>query len=704
MKLVKYTCQRLLAVFVIAICLLTNSANSEEVLSNKTIAFKDDTSQQSLNETRTGNKKPVKHSKKKKKKKKPNRVKNAPTQYDSCHTCSRIVPEPNIITVDYLIVGAGPAGLSTAADLSKALKNIGSKKTIAVIEKESSHGGQIKSFDLIEPTGYEGPPLRADMGASRMQQSTLLNTRRLFHEYDVNVYCSIFNNRQVSRGRSKYCKQNNQCQIFGSFCIDDPIFVDGRQTAEDPFGAAFADIPASKNSGAETVAAKYLYGYDKINPVTGKECDNRAPDQQYQCPEKACKKATDYKSFLANHLHPEYSELLKHANVGFFGDFENSINACRHLEWMQRESRTLSYACYAVGGMQTLPDRMVERMLTKGNVEFYFQQPALCIDWIARKQQYKVITPGYTFFVRDFLFLTTSNTEFTDGKIEGNVIQDIASTPAGQSAKSIGVATVLMQWDPNGPAWFMDLLDRTGGTYSLRAYGDLDCFSRVEMVDTPYHRQHNAIRVVYSDHHCREMWKGLIEEAEQTGNTDPLRDRALEGLRHLFPDFAIPPPVKTLGVFWKTGWHFTEPTSKVKTDAIIDFAANPFANDNRYRNICLVGEAWQPQYSSWMESALLSSKECLQRRFDMKLGKALEKIFSDRGGIVQEYVEYDPDFRAYPGETTAGQAFPILSNEHFPPFGCLYNSTDGSLLRALGEGDACAGPVCDGQGIVSKLP
>jgi len=109
------------------------------------------------------------------------------SQYDSCHVCNRSVPQSNIITVDYLIVGAGPAGLSTAADLSKALKSIDSSKTIAVIEKESSHGGRIKSVDLVEPVGYEGPPLRTDVGASRMQTSTLVNTRRLYNEYGVDA-------------------------------------------------------------------------------------------------------------------------------------------------------------------------------------------------------------------------------------------------------------------------------------------------------------------------------------------------------------------------------------------------------------------------------------------------------------------------------------------------------------------------------------
>lgn len=621
------------------------------------------------------------------------------TKTTKCHICNRPSPKSSVISVDYLIVGAGPAGLSTAADLSQALRKIGSDKTIAVIEKESSHGGRLKSVDLVEPVGYNGPPLRADVGATRIQPSTLVNTRRLFNEYGVDAYCSIFNNRQVTRGRSKYCDEHNHCNIFGSFCVDVPIFVDETQTVEKPFGSAFAGIPDS--TSAETDAVSYLYGFSKKNPVTGLRCDNNSPDQKYQCPEEACKVATDYKTFLANHLSSEYSELLKHANVGFFGDFESSINACRHREWLTREYDTLSYNCYPIGGMQTLPDKMVERCETNGNVDFYFDQPAMCVNSSGKKNyRYKVVTPDYKFKVREFLFLATSNTEFTEGKIGGDVIEDIASAPEAKSAKSVEVLTVFMQWDPDSPVWFMDMLDKSGGTYSLRAYGDLDCFSRIEIIDTPYHRQQNSMRVVYSDHQCKEMWKNLIEDAEQTGNTDMLRDRAMEGLVHLFPEHKIPQPVKTVGAFWSNGWHFTEPTSKVKTDDVIMFAANPFKDNNKYDNICLLGEAWQPLYGSWMESALLSSMNCFEYNFDgSMLGTALENIFDDRAEIVNTYSDNDPSFSAYPGETTSGQAFPILSNEYFPPFNCLYNSNNGSLLTALTKGDTCTGPKCSGQGV-----
>jgi len=693
MKLGESSAVAYFAIFSFSTGFLSASADLQNGVAYSETGTKNHLRALSTNET----KKP----KKTKGKKSTKKGKQTSDRYDSCHVCNRSVPQSSIITVDYLIVGAGPAGLSTAADLSKALKSIDSSKTIAVIEKEPSHGGRIRSVDLVEPVGYEGPPLRTDVGASRMQTSTLVNTRRLYNEYGVDAYCSIFNNRQVSRGRSKYCDMHNECNIFGSFCVDAPIFVDETQTAEKPFGSAFAGIPES--SSAESDAMGYLYGYGTTNPVTGLDCDNSSLDQKYQCPEEACKVATDYNAFLVNHLSPEYSELLKHANVGFFGDFSSSINACRHREWLTREYDTLSYNCYAIGGMQTLPDRMVERCLANGNVDFYFDQPAMCIDSFVGNEnhQYEVVTPDYTFKVQEFLFLATSNTEFTDGKIEGDVIEDIARAPEAKSSKPIEVASVMMQWDPDSPAWFMDLLDKAGGTYSLRAYGDLDCFARVEIIDTPYHRQQNVMKVVYSDHQCKEMWKNLIEDAEQTGDTDKLRDRAMEGLANLFPDHEIPQPVKTVGAFWSNGWHFTEPASTVENDAVISFAANPFEDNDKYSNICLLGEAWQPQYGAWMESALLSSIKCFEHNFEGILGDELDKIFADREKIVNDHYDNDPNFSAYPGETIPGQAFPILSNEYFPPFDCLYNSDDGTLLKPLANGDTCVGPICSSQGVPS---
>lgn len=77
----------------------------------------------------------------------------------------------------------------------------------------------------------------------------------------------------------------------------------------------------------------------------------------------------------------------------------------------------------------------------------------------------------------------------------------------------------------------------------------------------------------------------------------------------------------------------------------------------------------------------MTSRNCLTNRFTgNELGHTLDKLFSDRKAIVADYFENDPNFSAYPGEMTEGQASPILDNEHFAHFGCLYNA-DGPSRR-----------------------
>lgn len=59
--------------------------------------------------------------------------------------------DKNVISTDVLIIGAGPAGLSTAIALADKLKQRGEKKRIILIEKGSSVGSHILSGAVIRP-------------------------------------------------------------------------------------------------------------------------------------------------------------------------------------------------------------------------------------------------------------------------------------------------------------------------------------------------------------------------------------------------------------------------------------------------------------------------------------------------------------------------------------------------------------------------
>eukprot|EP00984_Skeletonema_dohrnii_P006602 scaffold2365_cov77-Skeletonema_dohrnii-CCMP3373.AAC.5 len=230
----------------------------------------------------------------------------------SCSVCGDDTHR-EAVSVDYLIIGAGPGGMSTSADLSKAIKEIGSNQTVAVIEKSDYIGGRYFDVDLKTPEGYDGK-LKNGHGALRVNPSTLPHLRRQMNEYGIQVYCSIFNNRLTARGRSASCDLQNECHIFGDFCSDKPIFVDKTNTEQMPFGAAFPlDEEILERTGGDPEAAAYLYilGYETINPATGNECDNSAESPSDQCPEEACKAATSWRSFLQSQLTHEYAELVE---------------------------------------------------------------------------------------------------------------------------------------------------------------------------------------------------------------------------------------------------------------------------------------------------------------------------------------------------------------------------------------------------------
>jgi hypothetical protein len=337
----------------------------------------------------------------------------------------------------------------------------------------------------------------------------------------------------------------------------------------------------------------------------------------------------------------------------------------------------------------------------KNDVQFYLEEPAICID---RSKDsvglYEVRTPTKIFTVQEFLFLSTPNTEILQN-LNGDLIDDLKEMPLTKVAKGSPVAVILFQWDPENPAWWYDVVDKEGGTWSHRTYGDLDCFSRFEIVDTPYHRQHNAQRVVYSDSRCLDEWKELIEFSEEMGDYSKLTTRALAGIRQTYPGIEIPEPVFVSAKVWDAGWYFSNPLSTATNEEVERFAVNPISGEN----VCLIGDAWGLKFAAWSESALVTSYNCLSERFsDSNLGNALQSIFIEREGIVADYYENDPDFSAYPGEETEGKAFPILDNENFAPFGCLYEPADGSLLNEFVSGQNCGLPQCVEQGVPIEAP
>jgi len=65
------------------------------------------------------------------------------------------MPEREILEVDVLFVGAGPASLSGAIHLNRLLKENGKKPSIAIIEKAAELGAHSLSGAIVDPRALQ---------------------------------------------------------------------------------------------------------------------------------------------------------------------------------------------------------------------------------------------------------------------------------------------------------------------------------------------------------------------------------------------------------------------------------------------------------------------------------------------------------------------------------------------------------------------
>ena len=140
----------------------------------------------------------------------------------------------NVISTDVLIVGGGPAGLSTAISLADKLKQKGENKRIMLVEKGSSIGSHILSGAVIRPevfkhlltTGeFDGLPFDSKVGADEV---TKLNARAEmslpFHppymSNDGNYIASL---GQICRYLATLAEERG-VEIYTGFSVDSVIY------------------------------------------------------------------------------------------------------------------------------------------------------------------------------------------------------------------------------------------------------------------------------------------------------------------------------------------------------------------------------------------------------------------------------------------------------------------------------------------------
>ena len=123
-------------------------------------------------------------------------------------------------------------------------------------------------------------------------------------------------------------------------------------------------------------------------------------------------------------------------------------------------------------------------------------------------------------------------------RMEGDVARDLNNQMEVKSIVNVQPVTVNLQFPT---VWWSSLLNNeTKG--SLRVLGGEGCFSRTEFHQTPYLSKVQAIRAVYSDHSCHELFEHLniLPEPKRTNQAVM---RAMKELRANFPNLNIPDPI-----------------------------------------------------------------------------------------------------------------------------------------------------------------
>ena len=610
-----------------------------------------------------------------------------PQQQQQPNKCTTGTWPTATTTTDYLVVGAGLGGGAALYDLARA----DPASSFTIVERNNRVGGNYWDVPVATPPNTPNPDLHImGLGGMRVNQLTMPNQRRILHELNLTVYYTPWRNIMKARGRSKTCKAPRPDQTFADFCSYDDVFIAPNTgafvgLADTPSGDPSFDAwcfltnskayPCRQDDDSEPLHPLRLKSCNRRG-VDGKPNTSKSADANLACPDVACAAYPDFLSFIQGYFSPEYAEFLAYDNVGFFGDYFEAHDACAYLAYVRREWNTASIVGYPLGGMSQVPKRGIQAaQAVAKSVNVFLGEPVLCARRSTTSNAvYEVRTTKRTILVSKFLVLNLPPPDLAS--VDGDIVSEILAQPESKLPKAVEVVTVAMQWTPGKPAWFHAPqanvgLDARTGNYSLRAYGDFGCFSRLEIVDVPMLRLANVMRPVYTDFRCKDLWAGLISAAEarmaggmsQADAYAPVTARAMDELKRLFPQASIPAPVWTRGAVFPHGWFFGTPgvtrdgsNKRVTVDDVASWAPAPLGLDEP---VCLVADAYEIAFSGWGESALRSARSCLTRRFrNTAVGTRIAQQFARRDAILED--DFDVMTSCDP---------PPLSTERCGPYG-----------------------------------
>jgi hypothetical protein len=283
----------------------------------------------------------------------------------------------------------------------------------------------------------------------------------------------------------------------------------------------------------------------------------------------------------------------------FRADFTSKVDARSYVDYAREEWDNCCTPFYPIGGMSEFILRMLADARGHGGRAFS-SEAVKSMD--KSGDRYHLSTSRRRVIANRIVIAVPP---LGLKQIGGTVANRIKDKPQFKAIQPVRVVSIQNWW--REPWW--STIDRGWATPET-----IFKFNFVELPHSPYQQVQMAMRSVYNDDpRTTQLWI----DAHSTGGEDAINAMIVSQLGAFFPEATISTSQITKTHFqnWRDGWHWLRKGSNFSNADIAVWALKPLNGER----VSLVGEAYNPNRSSWSDAAYKSSINSLNGNFGLNL-------------------------------------------------------------------------------------
>jgi hypothetical protein len=475
--------------------------------------------------------------------------------------------------------------------------------------------------------GYKTRTIRWNQGRDGVEDGVWGSTNGFCHEFNAMLGTSLLGNGCL------VAQTNNVPETADSIAFTIPT-LPGDFAVKDPLDQAISWLVGY--AGAPNPTFNYSGDGTTFNGATADPFDPEDPAQDH--PRWTCHAYKDTYAILTHYLGLEYAKFVETVDFGFRADFTGGNDPCAYfgkglVDGFAYRDRATTGAGVPVGSMTEFCTRQRHQVTTNAfgtgvTGAYANNEPALAIAHTTgsavSKGKYVVTTPLRRIYA-DELVLNLHPAALAG--ITGNVAAALNADPHMQYPHGLPVVTIWVKWAAGGASAWLDtfMADMWFGYGRIDAAG---CLNRLNMVRVPYWTAGgmHAVRVVYTDYTCLEMWKALLRLDNPAFETAPIAPAAgyplagavaTEAMRQLRYTLAgpgshanvssIPDPAYVYLEYEPYSWFGAQPGTPYSLEAVFNWAKQPLVGER----IVLTHQAYNTYHLRWAYSAVNLTREAL---------------------------------------------------------------------------------------------